>query len=112
MLPSLVTRTYPQAPSRPQGPFEEVRRDCAGGIRASSSASPCGHHAGAGRVPEWRPTCLRAVLEGHAPNGLVCTVSHNQVIAANLDDQLGADGRAGIEPLIAELKGAFGIGKV
>jgi hypothetical protein len=42
-------------------------------------------------VPEWRPTCLRAVLEGHAPNGLVCTVSHNQVIAANLDDQLGAD---------------------
>jgi hypothetical protein len=63
-------------------------------------------------VPEWRPTCLRAVLEGHAPNGLVCTVSHNQVIAANLDDQLGADGRAGIEPLIAELKGAFGIGKV
>ena len=48
-------------------------------------------HARAGKRPEGRPTRLRAVLEGHAPNGLVRTVRRDQVVAANLDHQLGPD---------------------
>ena len=67
-------------------------------------------HARAGKRPEGRPTRLRAVLEGHAPNGLVRTVRRDQVVAANLDHQLGPD-EAGHGATVGGRRGRAGAGR-